>query len=267
MHPLSRHRGGSGRIGQARDPSGLTRDISAFIAWANDQAYKLGRPHEVIPADPSGAISPSRFRRTLAWHIVRRPRGLIAGAVQYGHVHVQMTLGYSGSYDSGFPDEHAFEQWLYQLEQLTGDHQLLLDGEHVSGPAAESYRQRVHAGREQFAGRVLTNIRQARDMLTNPLLQVYPGRAMTCVFDPAKALCQQHRAEGDSRTTPDLDDCRTTCQNIAYTDRDTRQLRQRAARLHALLGDFLAPSPRSQRIRAERDRLQMLIRDHERDQC
>jgi hypothetical protein len=177
-----------------------------------------------------------------------------------------MTLGYSGSYDSGFPDEQAFEDWLYRLEQLTGDHRLLLDGEGVSGPAAEVYRQRVHAGHEQFAGRVLTNIRQARDMLTNPLLQIYPGRAMTCVFDPARALCQQGRAAEDSGTTPDLDDCRTTCQNVAYTDRDIRQLHQRAAHLQNLLGDFLAPSPRHQRIRAERDRLRELIRNHEQSQ-
>jgi hypothetical protein len=178
-----------------------------------------------------------------------------------------MTLGYSGSYDSGFPDEQAFEDWLYRLEQLTEDHRLLLDGEDVSGPAAEVYRQRVHAGHEQFAGRVLTNIRQAHDMLTNPLLQIYPGRAMTCVFDPAKALCQQRLgAADDSGTTPDLDDCRTTCQNIAYTDRDIRQLHQRAARLQDLLGDFLAPSPRHARIRAERDRLRELIRNHEQSQ-
>jgi len=177
-----------------------------------------------------------------------------------------MTLGYNGSYDSGFPDEQAFEDWLYRLEQLTEDHRLVLDGEDVSGPAAEVYRQRVHTGHEQFAGRVLTNIRQARDLLTNPLLQIYPGRAVTCVFDPAKALCQQHRAADHSGTTPDLDDCRTTCQNIAYTDRDIQQLRQWGVRLHELLGDFLAPSPRHARIRAERDRLRELIRNHEQSQ-
>ena len=266
LHPLRQCRADSDRIGQARDPSGLTRDISAFIAWVNEHAPTLGRADEVIPADPSGSIAPSRFRRTLAWHIVRRPRGLIAGAIQYGHLHVQMTLGYSGSYDSGFPDEQAFEEWLYRLEQLTEDHRHLHDGEAVSGPAADAYRQRVHAGHEQFAGRVLTTTRQARDLLTNPLLQIYPGRAITCVFDPAKALCQQHRTADVSRTTPDMDECRPTCQNIAYTDRDIEQLRERAAHIQDLLGDFLAPSPRHARIRAERDRLQELIGKHERSQ-
>ena len=266
LHPSRRHRASNGRIGQARDPAGLTRDISVFIAWVNEHAHTLGRPYEVIPADPNGPIAPSRFRRTLAWHIVCRPRGLIAGAIQYGHVQVQMTLGYSGSYDSGFPDEQAFEQLLYRLEQLSTDHQLLHDGENVSGPATALYRQRVHTGHEQFAGRVVTSNRQAHDLLANPLLQIYPGRAMTCVFDPAKALCQQQRAAENSGATPDLGDCRSTCQNLAYTDRDVRQLRQRAADLQDLLGDFLAPSPRHARIRAERDRLRELIRDHERTQ-
>jgi integrase len=264
LHPLRRpRRADSSRIGQARHPSGLTRDITAFIAWVNDHANRLGRPHELIPVDPHGPIAASRFRRTLAWHIVRRPRGLIAGAIQYGHLHLQMTLGYSGSYDSGFPDEHAFEDWLFRLDRLTEDHQSLHDGEHVSGPAADEYRQRVRAGHEQFAGRVLTNIRQARDMLANPTLQIYPGRAMTCVFDPAKALCLHCTGVGGVHVAPDLDDCRTTCQNIAYTDRDIHHLRERAAGLHDLLGDFLAPSPRYQRTRAERDRLRELIRDHE----
>jgi hypothetical protein len=201
--------------------------------------------------------------RTLAWHIVRKPRGLIAGTIQYGHLHVQMTLGHSGAYDSGFPDAHAFEDWLFRLERLSEDHQRLLDGEGVSGPAADTYHHRVHTAHQQFAGRVLANHNQARDMLTNPLLQIYPGRAMTCVFDQTKALCQIRSTEGDVRVTPDQDDCRPNCRNIAYTDRDIAQLRTQADQLQDVLGDFLAPSPRHRRLRAELDRLHHLIRDHE----
>jgi hypothetical protein len=46
------------------------------------------------------------------------PAASFAGAIQYGHLHAPMTLGYGGAYDSGFPDEHAFEQWLLRLDQL-----------------------------------------------------------------------------------------------------------------------------------------------------
>jgi hypothetical protein len=241
----------------------MTIDIANLITWIESYCQATGRRHELVPTDPHGAIAPSRFRRTLAWHIVRKPRGLIAGAIQYGHLHVQMTLGYSGTYDSGFPDEHAYEDWLFRLEQLAEDHQRLADGEHVSGPAADTYCHRVDTAHKQFAGRVLPSLRQARDLLANPLLQIYPGKAMTCVFDQAKALCQLRSTEGDVRATPDQDDCRPNCQNIAYTERDINTIRTNAVELRDLLDDFLAPSPRHARVRAELDRLHRLINAHE----
>lgn len=45
-------------------------------------------------------------------------RGLAAAAVQCAHVFTRVTPGYSGTYESGFPDEHAFEEWLARLDQL-----------------------------------------------------------------------------------------------------------------------------------------------------
>lgn len=250
-------RPGSGRTGRQ-----MGCDIAAFVDWVNAYARENGRDGEVIPPDPEGVISPSRFRRTLAWHIVRKPRGLIAGAIQYGHVHVQMTLGYSGSYQSGFPDEKAFEDWLYRLELLSDDHDRLRSGEHVSGPAAPVYRSRVEAAHHKFGGRVLKNTQQAKDMLTNPLLQVFPGRAMTCVFDPDKALCQIRTSEGDSTATPDQTDCRPNCRNKAYTDRDIAALRHEVAELQTAQKTSLAPSPRHQRLDATIERLQGIIDTH-----
>ncbi|MDP4501959.1 hypothetical protein [Nonomuraea turcica] len=80
---------------------------------------------------------------------------MVAAAIQYGHVHVTMTLGYSGTYDSGFPDEPAFERWLHRLEELVEADQRLQTSEHVSGSAADICRQRVQLGATQFSGRVL----------------------------------------------------------------------------------------------------------------
>lgn len=263
LHPYHANRGRK-RQGWARRARRIPADIAAFLAWVNDYCARTGRDHETIPPDPHGAITAARFRRTLAWHIVRKPRGLVAGAIQYGHLHVQVTLGYSGSYDSGFPDEHAYEDWLFRLERLADNHERLTAGEQVSGPAAATYIHRVTEAHTQFAGRVLTNTSQAHDLLANPLLQIYPGRAMTCVFDQAKALCQLRSSEGDVRTTPDQDDCQPACRNLAYTDRDIATLRQQATNLEALLGDFLAPSPRYQRARPELDRIHTLIHNHTR---
>ena len=171
LHPHLR-KGGRTRRGHARRAASVPYDIAAFLAWVKDYGAATGRDHEVIPPDPHGAIGAARFRRTLAWHIVRKPRGLIAGAIQYGHLHVQMTLGYSGSYDSGFPDEHAYEDWLFRLERLADDHQRLTAGERVSGPAAATYAHRITEAHRTFAGRVLTNTSHAHDMLANPLLQI-----------------------------------------------------------------------------------------------
>ena len=56
--------------------------IEAFIEWVNAHAQSRGPQAEAIPADPHGRVGTGRFRRTLAWHITRRPGGLVALAVQ-----------------------------------------------------------------------------------------------------------------------------------------------------------------------------------------
>ncbi|WP_411128132.1 hypothetical protein [Streptomyces sp. x-19] len=63
--------------------STLVDRVEDFVAWANEEASALGRSHEVIPPDPHGSIGTERFRRSLAWHIARRPGGLVALAIQY----------------------------------------------------------------------------------------------------------------------------------------------------------------------------------------
>jgi hypothetical protein len=120
--------------------------------------------------------------------------------------------------------------------------------------------RRRHAGGPIQLGELKTTLRK----VAGTLLQIYPGRAMTCVFDQTKALCQLRRSEGDIRATPDQDDCQPACRNLAYTDRDIATLRHQATQLEALLGDFLAPSPRYQRARVELDRIHTLIHKHRR---
>lgn len=140
----------------------------AFVLEADPGAAPRARRDDTVPADPADApITTSRLRRTLAWFIARRPRGLVAAAIQYGHVSVKMTLGYSGSYASGFPDDLAFEEWLTRHETMADAHQRLTDGEHVSGPTADTFRTRVTAA-TRFAGRTLRTNREAATLLANP---------------------------------------------------------------------------------------------------
>ncbi|MFJ4971120.1 hypothetical protein [Streptomyces sp. NPDC088755] len=249
------------RVGRARGDSLSNKDVAELIVWIN--AYCTARHHpDVIPADPTNPkIALSRLRRTLAWFIARRPRGLVAAAIQYGHVRINMTLGYSGNYASGFPDDLAFEEWLARLEDLAEAHERLQDGENVSGPAADTYRHRVAAS-AKFAGRVLRTTREAHTLLTNPDLQIFPGKGMTCVLDPARAACRLSTDERSSRRTPDIDDCRPSCVNIARTDRDIDFLRTRVDTLQAIVDDPLAPPIRHAREQHELARLQQVIANH-----
>jgi integrase len=254
------------RLDKARTTQVITKHITRFINWVEHYCMTSGRD-ERVPTDRTGRLLyPARLRRTLAWHIVRRPRGLVAGAIQYGHVHVGVTLGYSGTYASGFPDEHAFETWLLRLEQLGDAERRLRAGEHVSGPAARPYTERVHQADRRFAGRVLTSTRQARDLLDNPVLQIHPGKGMTCVFDPSKAKCRLKSAGNDTRRTPDLSNCQPGCQNIARTDQDITIVHRQVTELTALVDDPLSPSPRREREQHELTRLRAILDEHKRTQ-
>lgn len=250
------------RTHNARSDSMSNMDIEGFITWVNKYCAKSGRP-DSIPADPRGGISGRRFRRTLAWHIVRQPRGLVAAAIQYGHVHVSITQGYGGSADSGFADEVAFESWLLKIETIADEQTHLDAGMTVSGPAATEFKRRMADSDRRFAGRVSLTIRQAEKTLQHPSLQVFEGRGMHCVMNVTTAACQVAPKGKTETMTPDIDDCRPHCQNIARTDSDIEQLRSDAARLEEVAADLLAPSIRTARERAEAQRLRMLIADHE----
>ncbi|MGI5380514.1 hypothetical protein ACQEV2_41120 [Streptomyces sp. CA-251387] len=69
--------------------------VEDFITWANHEATAHGLALEIIPPDPHGRIGTERFRRSLAWHIARRAGGLVALAIQYGHLRTSVSAGYA----------------------------------------------------------------------------------------------------------------------------------------------------------------------------
>jgi len=252
---------GHSRAGGSRTYASANGDLQLFVNWINQYCAETGRAGTIGGTD--GRLTLSRFRRTLAWFICRRPRGLVAAAIQYGHVRVQITQGYGGTYASGFPDDLAFETWLTRLDELDTADQRLRDGEHVSGPAAEAYTGRVAGGSGRFAGRVIRSGRQARHILANPSLQVYPGKGMTCVFTAATALCQLSVSGDDATQTPDVDDCKPRCRNIARTDTDIETVREEAASLRQIISDQASPPIRLARERARLEHLGNIISRHE----
>jgi hypothetical protein len=75
------------------------------------------------------------------------------------------------------------------------------------------------------------------------------------------ALCRPRGTIDDPLVTPDTDDCRPQCRNIARTDRDTQHVRQHHRELTAV-DDPLAPPIRHDRERHELARLQRLLDAH-----
>ncbi|MFE3206362.1 hypothetical protein [Embleya sp. NPDC059237] len=114
----------------------------------------------------------------------------------------------------------------------------------------------------EFGGLVLTSTQQARDLVGNPLLQIHHGDGMTCVLNPLQAACQLRGDRDDPQVTPDQDDCRPTCPNLARTDRDILQIQVRVAELAEIVADPLAPPIRHGREQRELHRLQAVIVDH-----
>lgn len=251
---------GTDRRGGAKASGTIANDLNFFVGWVNNYCASQERT-DSIPV-PDFRLNGSQLRRTLAWFICRRPRGLVAAAIQYGHVHVQITQGYGGNYASGFPDEMAFEQWLARLDELDTADRSLTAGSHVSGPAADAYRDRVAGGSSRFAGRVVRSSKQARHMLANPSLQIYPGKGMTCVFDAASALCDAASSHDDARTTPDTDDCRSACRNIARTDNDMADIQREAAELRCIVDDLVSPPLRLEREKRRLAYLNKIIDTH-----
>jgi hypothetical protein len=168
---------------------------------------------------------------------VRRPRGLVAAAIQYGHINVHVTPGYAGNYASGFPDDLAFEQWLERIDQATDLEAYLDAGGHLSGPAAGELEQRVRGTSEKFAGKVLLTGRQARKLLQDPCFRSTPDAACTASSTAPK------RAASWTRTTPPPERMPTRLrQNRPHRPRHRRTPRQ--ARSHAgRLASTAGPSP------------------------
>jgi hypothetical protein len=238
-------------------PDTMNLRVEKFIAWASNLAKTLDRSHEMIPEDRYGSIGVSRFRRTLAWHIARRPGGLVALAVQYGHMRTAMSAGYASRSRNGMHDLLDLETALAAADTLASLNEDLANGAGISGPAA---RRAINAARHapEFAGTIV-NARQARALLENPSLTVYenPSAMLMCVYKPDRALCNRITA----REAPRLDRCVPSCANIARTDDQANLMRQEAESLEKQAPK--SPEPLGHRLEARAQRLRQEADQHD----
>jgi integrase len=254
-HDLHNLRPGTGSLKYG----GLRDRIDAFIAWANAEAAAHNLGDQAISPDPHGRVGTERFRRSLAWHIARRPNGLVALAIQYGHLRTSfVSEGYASRSRGGIHDLIDIETVRAVADTVAGLHDDLETGGGVSGPAA---RRAIKAAAcaPRFTGTTITAL-TARRLISNEDAMIYdnPQALLLCHYKRAQALC--HR--DGIKDTPSLGHCVPGCGNIIRTDQHAAQLRDRAVILDKRAAH--APQPIGDRLRANASRLRALADTHDR---
>ncbi|MFI8834849.1 integrase [Streptomyces afghaniensis] len=241
----------------------LNRRIGSFVAWANREAVAQGLPEQAIPQDPHGELGMARFRRTLAWHIARRPGGLIALAIQYGHMRTVLdartSTGYGALGRRGIHGVLDVETALAAADTAARLRDRMAAGEKISGPAA----RRAVTGATQaphFEGRIVpsTFARKAAAYLARDGIVLFDNSdaLLICAFKRETALCEP----AANATSPNVVDCRAGCGNMARTDTHASQLRDRADEIDQLAAH--APMHIGNRLQAHAARLRQAAVTH-----
>ncbi|MFE2231938.1 integrase [Streptomyces sp. NPDC059442] len=236
--------------GGALKNSSMNQRIEDFIAWINRETESHGLQNQGVPQDPHGAIGLGRFRRTLAWHIARRPGGLVALAIQYGHMRTVLDARTSSGYGSrsrrGIHSVLDVETALAAADTAARLRDRLAAGEKISGPAA---RRALTAAVQvpRFEGRTVTQkfAKQAADYLARDGLVLFdnPDASLICVFKRDNALCEP----GPDATAPNQFDCRPGCGNAVRLDSHATELLEETDRINKLAA--LSPQPMARRLR------------------
>ncbi|MEW2265801.1 hypothetical protein ACGF5T_24285 [Streptomyces sp. NPDC047853] len=253
--PPSRGYIAQGEKNEARTTSATNADMIAFRKWINAYCRETGRD-ETVPLvnGQYWKITTSQFRRTLAWFIARRPGGVIAGALQFRHLRVQMFEGYAGTSDSGFRDEVEAEDAIVRGEKL-GDLIVSHEFHSLRGPAAAEAESRLAEFERnvQFHGKVFNDDKRLRRHMNRHDPHIYPGEYVTCVHNPDRALCRR----SDGAEGPSLPDCQPLrCRNVTLTSGNITRMREVLAAYDQKLarGEHLAPLIRH-RLNARRQEI------------
>ncbi|MFE2729050.1 hypothetical protein [Kitasatospora sp. NPDC059327] len=249
---------GPAETGSSIRASAIGLRIRDFTAWANTEQIRHHPGGALIPPDPHGPVTSVRLRRTLAWHIARRPGGLVALAIQYGHLRTLVSAGYASRSRGGLHDLLDIETARAVAGTAARLHDDLTSGRGISGPAAR-HAVTAAACAPRLEGALLTPA-AARRLLALPQTVLYdnPHALVLCHYKPAQALC--HRDQ--PAQAPRLDHCRPACANIARTDHHAAELRRRAELLDRQADHV--PGPVAERLQATAARLRTEADHHDR---
>lgn len=199
----------------------VTRWISELIEFANElrATLDLQCAHH-IATDPAGPVSLERFRRSVAWHIVNQPEGLLAAGVQFGHMQSITTDGYASTVNSGMAATMDQERTRALYTTLEVHAAAAKTGMKVSGPAAKQLGRALNQfSAKQFPGTYADlSKKDERRLRADPDLVVRqnPGHGCLCLANPLKP--ETMACSRDSDGEPNRNDCKTYCGNRAYTD-------------------------------------------------
>lgn len=242
----------------------MTKWISELVDYANELTINLALdPSLRISADPNGNVTLDRFRRSVAWHIVNQPEGLLAAGVQFGHMESTTTQGYGSTVSSGIAAtmDHERTHALYNTLQ---DHaNAAKTGLKVSGPAAKRLGNAVN----RFIGNTFPGTysdltsKEERRLRSDPdlIVRENPGHACLCLADPMKPETMACSRENNGE--PNRNDCRTYCGSRAYTDATVAADKDEAAQLRDRL-DNVNPILAA-RINKRINHLEAHIAEHE----
>ncbi|MCO1575149.1 hypothetical protein M8C13_05170 [Crossiella sp. SN42] len=248
---------------RAMNAKRATERIGALISTANrlTEALSLGDAY-FIPADPQGAVTLRRFRRTLAWHIRRLPGGRVALAIQYGHLSLREGESYAGLKDIGLLTMLDAEEGTAVIDGLHDLQTALRHGEGVSGPAADRLLTAVDKA-ARYEGVYLT-AREFKQITNDSDLQVFDNSEayLFCVHDPDRAKCHPSRRAAVGRAGPDLNNCHQDCANAARTDAQMAGLAAKIERMRAEAASPLTPEPLRLRLAARAEDYAGIIQRH-----
>ncbi|GAT03787.1 uncharacterized protein RMCFA_3899 [Mycolicibacterium fortuitum subsp. acetamidolyticum] len=242
----------------------LTRWISEFIEFANELCTSLGlhEAHRIAP-DPAGNVTLDRFRRSVAWHIVNQPEGLLAAGVQFGHMKSTTTDGYASTITSGMAATMDQERTRALYTTLQNHANSAKTGMRASGPAAKRLGNALNRfTAAQFPGTYADMTRKDERRLRNDpdmVVRENPGHTCLCLADPMKPETMACSQENDGE--PNRNDCKTYCGNRVYTDATVAADIAEAVQLRTKL-DNVNPILAS-RIRGRIEHLEAHIAEHD----
>ena len=200
----------------------------------------------------------------LAWHVARRPGGLIALAIQYGHMRTVLDARSSSGYGSrsrgGIHGVLDVETALSAADTAAHLRDLAGAGEKISGPAA---RRALTAAAQtpRFEGRLVKRNfpKQAAVFLARDGIVLYdnPDAFLICAFKHANALCDPE----PGATAPRQYNCQLGCGNTVRTDTHARQMRERADAIDHQAAHV--PAKLARRLQRNADRLRAAADNHD----